>query len=243
MKLKDFLGRKAMIYLEYIKKTKTSLCRRKVCIVKAMVSPGITYGCESWAIEKTEHQITDAFELWCWKRFLRVPWTARKSNLSILGNQSWIFIGRTDDEAEAPILWPPDGKSWLTDGERRRGLQRVRWLYSITDSMGVNLRKLWEIVKDRGDWGAAGHGVTKSQTRLSDSTTIYVGLPRWCCGKESACQAGDTGDVSLIPGSVRSPGEGNGNPLQYSCLGNPMDRGSWWATVLGVSRSWIQLRA
>ena len=130
-----------------------------------------------------------------------------------------------------------------TDGNRRRGLQRMRWWDSITDSMGMNLRKLQEIVKDRDAWCAAGHGVTKSRTWLSDSTTIYIGLPRWCCGKESACQAGDAGDVSSIPGSVRSPAEGNGNLLQYSCLGNPMDRGAWWATVLGVTRSWTRLRA
>ena len=123
-----------------------------------------------------------------------------------------------------------------TDDKRRRELQRMRWLDSITDSMGTNLRKLWEIVKDREAWCAAGHGVTKSRTWLSDSTTIYIGLPRWYCGKESACQAGDAGDVSSIPGSVRSPAEGNGNLLQYSCLGNPMDRGAWWVSQWGYKR-------
>ena len=80
---------------------------------KAMVFPVVMYGCESWTIKKAEHWRIDAFELWCWRRLLRVPWTARRSNQSTKGNQSWIFIGRTDAESETPILWPPDSKNWL----------------------------------------------------------------------------------------------------------------------------------
>ena len=88
----------------------TSLCH----IIKAMVFPVVTYGCDNWTIKKSEHWRTDAFKLWCWRRFLRVPWTARRANQSILGNQPWIFTGGIQAEAEAPGLWPPDGKRWLT---------------------------------------------------------------------------------------------------------------------------------
>ena len=96
----------------------------KVCLVKAMVFPVVMYGCESWTIKKAECRRIDAFELWCWRRLLRAPWTARRSNQSILGDQVWMFIGRTDVEAETPILWPPDAKTLMLgkiEGRRRRG--------------------------------------------------------------------------------------------------------------------------
>ena len=107
------LGSKVMTNLDSILKSRDITLPTKVHLVKAMVLPVVMYECESWTIKKTECQRIDAFELWCWRRLLRVPWTARRSNQSIIkeGDQSWVFIGRTDVEAETPILWPPDVKS------------------------------------------------------------------------------------------------------------------------------------
>ena len=110
------LGRKVMTNLDSIFKSRDITLPKKVRLVKAMVFLVVMYGCESWTIKKAECRRIDAFELWCWRRLLRVPWTARRSNQSILREilrESWVFIGRTDVEAETPILWPPDTKSWL----------------------------------------------------------------------------------------------------------------------------------
>ena len=113
IKRRLLLGRKVMTNLDSIFKNRDITLSTKVRLVKAMVFPVVMYGCESWTVKQAERRRTDAFELWCWRRLFRVPWTARTSNQSILKDQSWVFFGRTYFEAETPIHWPPDAKSLL----------------------------------------------------------------------------------------------------------------------------------
>ena len=169
------LGRKVMTNLDSKLKSRDITLPTKVHLVKAMVFPVVMYACESWAIKKAEHQRIDAFELWCWRRLLRVPWTARRSDQSILKEINLVYsleglmlklqyfghlMRRADLLEKTLILGKTEGRS--------RGRQRTRWLDGITDTMDIGLGELRELVMDREAWHAVVHRVTKSRKGLSD---------------------------------------------------------------------------
>ena len=234
------------VSITYVLKNRGFTLPTKVRLVKAMVFPVVTYGCESWTIKQAECQRIDAFKFWCCRRLLWVPWTARRSNQPILKeiNPEYTLEGLMLKQ-KLPYFGHLMRRAYLlkkilmlgkTEGRRRRGWQRMRCLDGITDSMDMSLsnsRRWWRTGKP-GVLQSMGWQRVRQDWVTKQGTTATMSISFWASQaaleiKKMPANAGDIRDVGLIPGLERSSGGAYGNPLQYSCLENRMDREAWWA--------------
>ena len=228
------IGRKTMTNLDSVFKSRNITLLKDVHLVKAMLFPAVMYGCESWSKKKAECWRIDTFELWSWRRLLRVPWTARRSKQSILKeiNPEYSLEGlmlKLKLQYFGHLMWRANSleKTWCSERLRQedKGMtedKTVGWHHWLN---GHEFEQAPGDGEGQGSLACCRPWVTKSWTWLSNwtTTTLYMGFPGGSDGKEFACNAGDS---SLIPGLGRYPWEGNGYPLQYSCLDNPMDSGA-----------------